>query len=76
MNTAKVFKNGRSQAVRIPRQYRLTASEVIIKKQGDNLILTPVNGKITVENFLSMPKFPDFAIDRKSGQKIQKRKLF
>jgi antitoxin VapB len=42
MKTATVFKNGRStQAIRIPREYRLTTEEVWIEKVGNSLIITP-----------------------------------
>ena len=40
--TAKLFFNGRSQAVRIPKAYRFEGvDEVIIRKEGDSLILMP-----------------------------------
>lgn len=38
---AKVFKNGRSQAVRIPKEFRLDVDEVTIEREGEKLILTP-----------------------------------
>ncbi len=38
---AKVFKNGRSQAVRIPKEFRLDTDEVLIERKGKNLVLTP-----------------------------------
>ena len=41
METTRVFTNGRSQAVRIPRQYRFDVDEVYINKVGDVLMLTP-----------------------------------
>ena len=40
--TAKIFQNGRSQAVRIPKEFRLKGSEVRIIKRGDKLILVPL----------------------------------
>lgn len=43
MQTAKVFTSGRSQAVRIPKEYRFEESEVFINRVGDALILTPVS---------------------------------
>ena len=43
MQTAKVFTSGRSQAVRIPKEYRFEVSEVFINRVGDSLILTPVS---------------------------------
>ena len=41
METTRVFTNGRSQAVRIPRQYRFDVDEVYINKVGDVLMLSP-----------------------------------
>ena len=40
--TTKVFMNGRSQAVRIPAEFRFEEDEVYINKIGDTLLLTPV----------------------------------
>ena len=42
MKTTRVFTNGRSQAVRIPKRYRFLSDEVYINKIGDALVLTPV----------------------------------
>ena len=39
---AKLFKNGRSQAVRLPKEFRFEGTEVRIRKQGDKVILEPV----------------------------------
>lgn len=38
---AKVFKNGRSQAIRIPKEYRVDSDEVYIEKVGDTLVIKP-----------------------------------
>jgi len=38
---AKVFKNRRSQAVRIPKEFRLDVYEVLIERKGEKLVLTP-----------------------------------
>lgn len=46
---AKVFMSGRSQAVRIPKEFRLDATEVAIRRQGDALILEPVDAKLDTE---------------------------
>ena len=45
MMTAKVFENGRSQAVRLPKEYRFSDEEVIINKIGDVVILMPKSDK-------------------------------
>lgn len=41
MDTAKLFKNGRSQAVRLPRGYRFAGDKVYIKRIGDVVLLIP-----------------------------------
>ena len=38
---AKVFTSGNSQAIRLPREFRLDTTEVFITREGDSLILTP-----------------------------------
>ena len=37
----KLFKNGRSQAVRIPREFELPGKDAVIRKQGKKLIIEP-----------------------------------
>ena len=39
--TAKIFMNNRSQAVRLPREFQFTTSEVFIRKRGEEVILSP-----------------------------------
>jgi antitoxin VapB len=41
MRTAKVFKQGNSQAVRLPKEFRVVETELLIKKSGDSIVLTP-----------------------------------
>ena len=41
MITAKVFKSGNSQAVRLPKEYRLDAKEVSVNRIGNVLMLVP-----------------------------------
>ena len=41
MNTAKIFKNGRSQAVRLPKEFSFRGKEVYIKRIGANVMLIP-----------------------------------
>ena len=42
MDTAKVFWSGRSQAVRLPKAFRLQGAEVRIRRQGQAIILEPI----------------------------------
>lgn len=39
---ARLFRNGRNQALRIPREFELPGQEVILRKDGDRLIVEPV----------------------------------
>ena len=41
MKTAKLFKNGQSQAVRLPKEFRFNSDSVYIKKQGNTIVLIP-----------------------------------
>jgi antitoxin VapB len=41
MDTAKIFENGRSQAVRLPRKYRFSGDDVYIKQIDDVVMLIP-----------------------------------
>ncbi len=41
METAKLFRNGRSQAVRLPKEFRFEGAEVFIKKVGTAVLLIP-----------------------------------
>jgi len=42
MKTARLFRNGRSQAVRLPREFRFEGDPVFIKKAGNGVLLLPV----------------------------------
>jgi len=41
MQTAKVFKNGRSQAVRLPKDFRFDSDEVCVTRMGSAVVLMP-----------------------------------
>jgi len=41
MDTAKIFTSGRSQAVRLPKEYRFEGKEVIVRHFGNGVILLP-----------------------------------
>lgn len=42
MKTAKLFQNGGSQAVRLPKEFRFEGKEVFIKRMGNVVLLIPV----------------------------------
>jgi antitoxin VapB len=41
METAKVFENGRSQAVRLPKKFRFDGEEVVVQRLGNAVLLVP-----------------------------------
>ena len=45
MMTAKVFQNGRSQAIRLPKECRFSSDEVMVNKIGDIVLLLPKQSK-------------------------------
>jgi antitoxin VapB len=42
MKAARLFKNGQSQAVRLPKEYRFKGDRVLVKKVGNALVLIPL----------------------------------
>ena len=40
-----LFRNGRNQAVRIPREFELEGTEAIIRKEGARLIIEPIGSR-------------------------------
>jgi len=38
----KLFRNGRNQALRIPREFELPGDQALIRKEGDHLIIEPI----------------------------------
>jgi antitoxin VapB len=45
----RLFKNGRSQAVRIPREFELPGKEAIMRKEGERLIIEPAKPRTLLE---------------------------
>lgn len=74
MDTAKIFINGRSQAVRLPKPYRFEGSEVYVKKVPEGVLLLPKNNSVwdTWEKNLKKYDKP-FMKERNQPQDQQKR---
>lgn len=41
MDTAKIFQNGKSQAIRLPKEYRFRGTQVYVKRVGNAVVLIP-----------------------------------
>lgn len=58
---ARLFRNGRNQALRIPREFELVAEEVIIQKIGDDLVIKPIKKEKSLAILLA--SWQDLEID-------------
>jgi antitoxin VapB len=75
METAKLFKNGRSQAVRLPRKFSLPGEEVYVKKVNGVVILIPKDEDPWKPLVDSLEKFSDDFFDfRREQVVLEKRK--
>ena len=72
MNTAKIFLNGKSQAVRLPREFRFNDKEVYAKKMGEAVILLPKDNPWH-SLFLSLDHFSADFMKRRNQPKAQSR---
>ena len=76
MKTAKIFKSGNSQALRLPKEFRFHSKEVEIFKRGKDIIIRekPKNLKHAFELLASMPE--DFFSAEREDQPPQERESF
>lgn len=72
MKIAKLFQNGQSQAVRLPKEFRFEGEEVYIKKVGKVTILFPVKNPWE-PLFDSIDKFSDDFMDTREQPEQQTR---
>jgi len=74
MSTARVFRSGNSQAVRLPKQFRLKSEEVEIFRRGDEIVLREKDGNL-VRAFELLAGLPDdFKLTEREKDVPQKRK--
>jgi len=75
MKTAKLFMNGQSQAVRLPKEFRFEDDHVFIKKSGNVIVLIPA--KNSWDTLIqSLDKFSDDFMAERKQPKEQKREHF
>ena len=73
MKIAKLFKNGESQAVRLPKEFRFVGDEVFIKRVGSAVVLLP-KAKSWDTLLESLEKFPsDFMNERDQPKEVERR---
>ncbi|GAB7141334.1 hypothetical protein RsTz2092_13080 [Deferribacterales bacterium RsTz2092] len=73
--TAKVFMSGSSQAIRLPKKFRVDTNEVYISKEDGRLIISPKPAMSWREFFATFEPCPDFELERDNSLP-QERELF
>jgi antitoxin VapB len=76
MGTARVFRSGNSQAVRLPKQFRLKSEEVEIFRRGDEIVLREKDGTMAraFDLLADLPDDISLARVRKDGNKKDRNK--
>lgn len=64
METARLFASGRSQAVRLPKEYRFTGVEVVVKHFGNGVLLLPMDDPWALMEEALGEFESDFVMDR------------
>ncbi|UUZ47336.1 antitoxin [Massilia sp. B-10] len=73
MAIAKIFMSGRSQAVRLPKEFRLSGDQVSVSRVGRSLVLTPIEPQWS-DFFGLLAEFDtDFPIERDQPETEQDR---
>ena len=76
MTYARVFQSGNSQAVRLPKEFRLTSEQVEIFRQGNDIVLRerPASAAAIFDALVGMPA--DFMDDGRDDAAPQERESF
>jgi antitoxin VapB len=74
---AKLFMSGRSQALRLPKDFRMDGDEVTIRKCGNTLIITPKSGQEEWDEwFERFNNMPGTLSEREQPREQQEREAF
>lgn len=75
MKKAKIFMNGQSQAVRLPKEFRFNEDEVSVQKYGDGILILPI-AKSLFAFRSSIKNFSDDFMNERNQPQMQKRDDF
>ena len=64
MTKAKVFMNGRSQAIRLPKEFRVSGDEVFITRENNKIVIFEKPKKTWAEIFEKFEGDPNFSVHR------------
>ncbi|WPY01896.1 AbrB/MazE/SpoVT family DNA-binding domain-containing protein (plasmid) [Candidatus Trichorickettsia mobilis] len=73
MHKAKIFKNGQSQAVRLPKEFRFTTNEVSVTPLGNGIVIQPLL-KTWKDVFNEIKPTDDFFAEDRKDLSLQERK--
>ena len=78
MHKTKVFKSGNSYAVRLPKEFRLNCDTVYIKKEGNRIVLIPLNNKWDnlFDKLRNFKELTDDFLSERNQPLPQERELF
>ncbi len=76
MSQARIFKSGNSQAIRLPKEFRLNVAQVEIFRRGDEIVLRekPINGAAIFDALVQLPD--DFLAEGRDDTPPQTREDF
>lgn len=62
--TVSLFRNGRNQAVRIPREFELPGTEAVMRREGDRLVIEPLSKATLLDLLQGQPSLdPEDRLD-------------
>ena len=74
LHTTKPFMSGRSQAIRIPKEYRLENTELVINQIGDSLVITPSNS-LQQAFFSGIAMLPDDFLSEGRPKEVENERI-
>lgn len=75
MKKAKIFMNGQSQAVRLPKEFRFNEDEVSVQKYGDGILILPIPKSLFAFRN-SIKNFSEDFMNERNQPEMQKRDEF
>jgi antitoxin VapB len=75
MKKAKIFMNGQSQAVRVPKEFRFDDDEVSVQKYGEGILILPIAKSMFVFRS-SIKNFSEDFMSERNQPEMQKRENF
>lgn len=73
---AKIFKNGNSQAVRLPKEFRFDSDEIFVRRDGESIVLYPKPKMTWRDFFTNHGACPEFELEREENTLPQERDFF